>query len=197
MVPTVSQETDSSTGHRPPKWHPDPRGRYQWRWWNGRRWTEHVANGRTLLKDGTAEPPAYEPGPETPAGPPPPVGWWEGLTNRTQWTMIGAFFAVIAVGITLLVVFVPAAGSGNEPPTTDERYAQVQEVCHNRALDELKAPSSADFGGDEVSGLGPTFTDVGYVDAQNSFGAKIRTYYTCTAIHRGGINYSVRVVLHE
>jgi hypothetical protein len=28
----------------PPAWHPDPTGRHQQRWWDGTRWTEHVAD---------------------------------------------------------------------------------------------------------------------------------------------------------
>jgi hypothetical protein len=28
----------------PPQWAPDPSGRNQWRWWNGGRWTDDVAN---------------------------------------------------------------------------------------------------------------------------------------------------------
>ena len=28
----------------PPQWAPDPSGRNHWRWWNGLRWTDHVAN---------------------------------------------------------------------------------------------------------------------------------------------------------
>lgn len=79
-------------------------------------------------------------------------------------------------------------GNGVEP-------SQVQEVCHNRVLDHLKAPSTADFGGDTVTGSEPNWYDDGYVDAENSFGAKIRTSYTCTAIHTGGINFSVKATL--
>ena len=29
----------------PPGWHPDPSGRHWWRWWDGRDWTDHVADG--------------------------------------------------------------------------------------------------------------------------------------------------------
>jgi hypothetical protein len=29
----------------PPAWVPDPFGRYEVRWWDGTRWTEHVATG--------------------------------------------------------------------------------------------------------------------------------------------------------
>lgn len=34
----------------PPGWHPDPVGRHQQRWWDGGRWTDHVADaGATAL----------------------------------------------------------------------------------------------------------------------------------------------------
>jgi len=72
---------------------------------------------------------------------------------------------------------------------------QVIEVCHNRVLGQLKAPATADFGGDSVTGGEPTYTDTGYVDSENSFGAKIRTEYVCTARHTGGVNFSVRATL--
>ena len=29
----------------PPGWHPDPSGVHHWRWWDGYRWTDHVAGG--------------------------------------------------------------------------------------------------------------------------------------------------------
>jgi hypothetical protein len=31
----------------PPGWHPDPSGQYQFRWWDGTRWSEHTSNGVT------------------------------------------------------------------------------------------------------------------------------------------------------
>ena len=33
------------SGLPPPGWHPDPSGRHWWRWWDGRDWTDHVADG--------------------------------------------------------------------------------------------------------------------------------------------------------
>jgi hypothetical protein len=27
----------------PPAWHPDPSGRFHWRWWDGREWTSQVS----------------------------------------------------------------------------------------------------------------------------------------------------------
>jgi hypothetical protein len=34
----------------PPGWHPDPGGRFHYRWWDGRQWTSHVSlNGQQLV----------------------------------------------------------------------------------------------------------------------------------------------------
>jgi hypothetical protein len=35
----------------PPAWHPDPTGRYDLRYWDGRLWTEHVARGGEQATD--------------------------------------------------------------------------------------------------------------------------------------------------
>ena len=35
----------------PPGWHPDPSGRHWWRWWDGRGWTDHVADGGASYVD--------------------------------------------------------------------------------------------------------------------------------------------------
>ena len=34
--------------HRPPRWHPDPGGRYRYRYWNGARWTRFVLDTDSL-----------------------------------------------------------------------------------------------------------------------------------------------------
>jgi hypothetical protein len=52
--------------------------------------------------------------------------------------------------------------------------------CEDFVKEKLKAPSTADFGGQSVSGNGSgPWKVTGWVDAQNSFGAKIRTGWTC------------------
>jgi hypothetical protein len=35
----------------PPAWHPDPTGRHDHRWWDGTRWTEHVADAGVASVD--------------------------------------------------------------------------------------------------------------------------------------------------
>ncbi len=53
--------------------------------------------------------------------------------------------------------------------------------------DKLKAPATADFPMECTStAVNDTFYIKSYVDAQNSFGANIRTHYTCTLHYLGG-----------
>ena len=35
----------------PPMWHPDPSGRFEYRWWDGQRWTASVSRGGVQLDD--------------------------------------------------------------------------------------------------------------------------------------------------
>ncbi|GAA1913099.1 hypothetical protein J2S63_003223 [Marmoricola bigeumensis] len=54
----------------------------------------------------------------------------------------------------------------------------AESACKDWVEDQLKSPSTADFGDVEVSGSGP-WTVTGYVDAENGFGANIRADWTC------------------
>jgi len=66
----------SSTTHEPlaerprPDWQPDPTGRHQYRYFDGVRWTDHVADHGRSTKDPYALPPP-PPGPRAPAAAPP------------------------------------------------------------------------------------------------------------------------------
>jgi hypothetical protein len=43
----------------PPAWHPDPTGRHDHRWWDGERWTEHVADAGVSGLDPVEGPPPH------------------------------------------------------------------------------------------------------------------------------------------
>ena len=45
--PTATEQASSS----PAAWHEDPLGRHQQRWWDGTRWTDHVADGGVTATD--------------------------------------------------------------------------------------------------------------------------------------------------
>ncbi|UJP39325.1 hypothetical protein [Cellulomonas palmilytica] len=91
--------------------------------------------------------------------------------------------------LAVLVIGVPAActaiasssGQGSWEPTSREATA----VCEDWVREKLKAPSSAEFSGATASGYGAgPYTVSGKVDAQNSFGALIRSSWTCTIEYR-------------
>ena len=41
----------SNVPNPPANWYPDPSGRFERRYWNGSKWTEHVANGQNQAID--------------------------------------------------------------------------------------------------------------------------------------------------
>jgi hypothetical protein len=63
------------------------------------------------------------------------------------------------------------------------------EACKRAVESSLKAPATADFSGvfdSEITDNGDGTYDVaGYVDAENGFGANIRTDWTCTVRDTG------------
>jgi len=68
------------------------------------------------------------------------------------------------------------------------------DVCSEFVKDRLKAPASADFAeygaaDTAVTKTGKTYTVLGFVDAENSFGANIRTTYTCKVRYLSGRSY--------
>lgn len=54
-------------------WYPDPRGEHEHRWWDGARWTEHVATAERSSR-APVTPPGPSGGPASSAAGPPPVG---------------------------------------------------------------------------------------------------------------------------
>jgi hypothetical protein len=68
----------------PAAWHPDPSGKHDHRWWDGERWTEHVADaGQASVDPLDAAPPAPGGGAPAPAeGGAAPGGWAQGATEQ-------------------------------------------------------------------------------------------------------------------
>lgn len=119
------------------------------------------------------------------ASPPPP----KAQAKRSKFGLGTVFMAMLVFGMAYIFGSITNADSHKEtrPPTYDRFSAQTE--CERFVSDRLKAPSSADFApmrdlkisGD---GNGPWVVE-GYVDAQNSFGAKIRNRYSCSVIFNG------------
>ena len=102
----------------------------------------------------------------------------------------GGLLAVLAFG------GIVSQFDGSSGPSQDDLTSAVKDVCHQQLDTKLKAPSTASYGGDDVEHTGGArWVATGYVDAENSFGAKVRTYWNCVAIHKGGVNWSVNAWL--
>ena len=76
------------TGTGPGSWQPDPEGRYEFRWFDGQRWTDQISHrgqvGRAPLGGGApqaAAPQGGAPAPQHPAGGPPPGDGFTGITG--------------------------------------------------------------------------------------------------------------------
>lgn len=111
------------------------------------------------------------------------------LTKEEQ-QKINKIASVIVLGIALFIVFKFFAGSSSETnvaqspeisvqPSKVEVYAMSKEFVKK----QLKSPSTAKFptySDDFVTDMGENkFLVASYVDAENSFGAKVRTRYSC------------------
>ena len=84
-------------------------------------------------------------------------------------------------------------GDGGQEVSDDR--AAAADVCEQFVRDRLKAPDTATFRdpyGDQISytgdGDGPITVDSS-VDSENSFGAKLRSTYTCTVSRSEGDNW--------
>lgn len=114
-------------------------------------------------------------------------------------------FAKIAAGVVgtlvLVLIFIPKPEISEPPKREKPTYDafNAQSACESFVKQALKAPSTADFAPHHElqisgSGTGP-WTVIGYVDAQNSFGAKLRNGYFCKIHFVGDAAYPDEVRL--
>lgn len=109
-------------------------------------------------------------------------GEWKKAIAESLGILVGAIFVVPV----LLWGMFSCSNSLTTPAKMDEFGAHV--ACQEFVRRGLKAPSTADFAGygdSVVSGGGGFFVVRSYVDAQNGFGAKIRTDWVCNVESRG------------
>lgn len=112
------------------------------------------------------------------------------VDNSNKGKSIAAIITVLLV-VGLIIGFVSCcigSGTSSTPTTKSEQSLEIEAFVGSQMVveDNLKSPSSAKF---------PLYTDSkvsvkkiaenkysvsAYVDSENSFGAMIRNYYTCT-----------------
>jgi hypothetical protein len=109
-----------------------------------------------------------------------------------MWRVLGSIVIVI-VFLALATGSSDSGSSGQPRPEHDALSAWV--MCQQFIEERLKAPKSADF----PAGYDRFTTDLGdgryrvkaYVDAQNSFGAEIRTNFECTVRYSGNQKWTL------
>ena len=95
---------------------------------------------------------------------------------------------VILVGVVVLLFIIP--GSKSREPNSVTIH-EVYYMCKDAVSTQLKAPTTAKFPDvlevrrGKISGTENIYRIQGYVDAQNSFGAMIRTEYFCEIEYLG------------
>lgn len=84
------------------------------------------------------------------------------------------------LAVALVIGYFVFAGGSDEPADEASNTGAI-DVCHQAVEDQLKAPGTADFGGERVSNMGDEYTVSGHVDAENGFGALLRLEWVCEA----------------
>ncbi len=110
------------------------------------------------------------------------------ITEKEKNVNYGAIIAVILLIILCIAgYFFTNKGQKNKPDVGSDIDAVL--VCQKWVKENLKAPSTAEFpqiNKAKITKLADTtWRVVSYVDAQNSFGAMIRTYYDCETTYLG------------
>ncbi len=101
----------------------------------------------------------------------------EPAKTSSRSTAIGCLvLAAVVIGIPVACV---AANSGGGSDTWEPTASEARSVCEGWVKDKLKAPSTADFQDGDTTGGPTSYTITGTVDAENSFGAQIRSSWTC------------------
>ena len=117
---------------------------------------------------------------------------------QSQTTGCFTVVVIIVLSVWVLVMFFGnSGGSGTSTtPKYDEFGAKLN--CQNFIKKRLKAPSTADFAPHrdlKISGSDLEWTVIGFVDAQNSFGAKIRQTYICKIHYQGNTVYLDNLIM--
>jgi hypothetical protein len=106
-----------------------------------------------------------QPTPETPAKTKTP--WW-------AWVTVLATVAVVALCVA-------RTGNSKTEPTSEDKQADAKRACQEKFIPaRLKAPATAKYSGVTVSGFSGSYEVAGSVDSQNSFGALVRSSFTCS-----------------
>lgn len=106
------------------------------------------------------------------------------MLPKRKMSGFAKFLIVMAVVLPIIVIAqLVNAADGDTGPGADQLLVEAEWACEGVVGNNLKAPSTAEYDS-SASGSGP-WSVSGTVDAENSFGAKIRSTYSCT-VERSG-----------
>jgi hypothetical protein len=113
------------------------------------------------------------------------------LSQRSMWLLGLGSITLVALTISASQWLPKPKSSAPVPEFRVYGKDMAKRACEGFVVKNLKAPATAVFSEAPVTSIagespGP-FTIVGYVDAQNSFGANLRNHYTCTLTFDGDL----------
>lgn len=119
-------------------------------------------------------------------------------TKKPQ-SLAGTLATVVLASILLGAIISMCDSTSSTRVESNSLEIDAYAMCQQYVKNSLKAPSTADFpwsGRGTRNSIG-NYVVVSYVDAENSFGAKLRNHYTCEVEHIGGdrwrlINLDIR-----
>ena len=118
---------------------------------------------------------------------------------KTQQGGWGGCLGIALLLALIVLVLVKSCGSNDEAADVDYK-STAWTACKNSVTQQLKAPAPAEFPpitAASFAGTTDEYTVTAYVDAQNSYGAQLRTNWTCTATWRPATkSYTAIAVLH-
>lgn len=193
-------------GGTPPGWYPDPDNEGKTRWWNGSAWADPPAPpGRgSNLPPSAKRPAADRTGPDlSPEGVAARAAAKKKVDPDTRNGCLGiiVFLATIAFALSTCSGgggdSDSSPGSGRSSETRSDTAAFV--MCQEFVKDRLQTPSTARFPLVREATIRSTGSNewsvTSHVDAQNVFGAQVRTRWTCDIEYVGGDQWRGFVVL--
>ena len=110
------------------EWRADPTRRNQWRFWNGREWTDLVSNSGIRSVD-----PAGAPGVDDPVAPPPtrrfaPARWSRRSEDRPRFWDFLEGYEVVGASTLLVGGILMVAGSFVQVATLHDRFGRTVDV---------------------------------------------------------------------
>lgn len=146
-------------------------------------WEQLAADEGAMLTAALQTPQAYQ-----------PVAAAAVVRERQQRSPWGCAI-LCGIGLLFMVWALVAGSNGGRRVAREPTAYDAMGMCEQFLKERLKSPSTADFSarreGAQTKLADGAWHVTGHVDAQNGFGAMIRTKYDCTVRHAGGDRWTL------